>query len=620
MRPPVAWAAGLGLSAMLHAAVAAIVVPLYAPKDPPRQPPPETRLDMETVAAPRQDAAARDPETEQAAEGRAQGTDVGADVVPRSDARPVAATAERRAATAPRVAATEAADPSGIALSAAAPDAGRVTAAAPAAQTLAATAPVTARLPEAPPPPAQAALSAQAATTSLPAGDPAPETVVSAALSPDRLAAADPATQALGAATPTTTRLTETPGPAAQTLSVAEPVSVPLDAARPAGDAVPPAEPSAQTLAATLPATSPTTASPPDTPPAPLLVAAAMPADALVPAATASPPLAVAADVASPRAATASALPAAPATGQTSAALAPPATPLPQSRPDAATAAEAEPPATSARATLAWQFGDRVVTDPQALATIQAFMAPAALDDAAAVKDDLASVLTGIDCARLSATFLPETGTLEMRGHIPDPALQGPILAALRAQVGDGIPVTANLRHLPAPQCGALTGISEIGLPQSTDQFTNDRLVGKTAHAREYTYTEGQRLQFDLTAPDYDAFVYVDYFNADGEVIHLVPNDTIALEKHAAKTVLGVGQDRPGLPGLRITIGPPFGQEIAVAFAASHPLYDGLRPIIEPAGPYLDALQSLVAAARADHPDFKGEWVYFFITTAPATQ
>ncbi len=84
----------------------------------------------------------------------------------------------------------------------------------------------------------------------------------------------------------------------------------------------------------------------------------------------------------------------------------------------------------------------------------------------------------------------------------------------------------------------------------------------------------------------------------------------------AAQTPVTVGQERAGLPSLNITIAPPFGQEIAVAFAASVPLYDGLRPLREPAEPYLAFLRDRVAQARAQHADFKGEWVYFFMTTA----
>ena len=83
-----------------------------------------------------------------------------------------------------------------------------------------------------------------------------------------------------------------------------------------------------------------------------------------------------------------------------------------------------------------------------------------------------------------------------------------------------------------------------------------------------------------------------------------------------AKSAIRVGAENQGDPGLFITIGPPYGQEIAVAFAASEPLFDGTRPLIEPAAPYLQFLKQRVAAARERSADFKGEWVYFFITTA----
>jgi hypothetical protein len=86
----------------------------------------------------------------------------------------------------------------------------------------------------------------------------------------------------------------------------------------------------------------------------------------------------------------------------------------------------------------------------------------------------------------------------------------------------------------------------------------------------------------------------------------------------APKSVFGIGTQAPGAPGLNVTIGPPFGQEIAVAIAASDPLFDTMRPLTEPADDYLAALASAIAAARERNPDFKGEWVYFFINTSPA--
>ena len=111
--------------------------------------------------------------------------------------------------------------------------------------------------------------------------------------------------------------------------------------------------------------------------------------------------------------------------------------------------------------------------------------------------------------------------------------------------------------------------------------------------------------------------IYVDYFDAEGRVIHLQPNEIVPAETVPAKSLLTVGRDRDGQPALRMTVTPPFGQEIAVAFAASAPLYEGVRPLVEPAAPYLEFMARQVARARAGNPGFMGEWVYFFVATGP---
>lgn len=273
-----------------------------------------------------------------------------------------------------------------------------------------------------------------------------------------------------------------------------------------------------------------------------------------------------------------------------------------------------ELPAEKGTASLAWS-GDGSM-DPVSLAAIQAFMQPGdATQNTETVRDGISAVLASVPCARLQTVFVPETGELQLRGHIPDPDMRGPILEALKAQVGTAIPVSDDLLILPRPQCGALSGIANVGLPQSTDQTTNPRVVGPSGFARNYTYTNGQRLTLDLTAPDYDGYIYVDYFTADGNVLHLQPNTVVPLEFAAAQSEQSVGKTRDDKPFLELTVAPPYGQEIAAAFASSIPLYDGLRPIQEPADAYLEFIKERVAIARAENPDFKGEWVYFFIST-----
>lgn len=271
-------------------------------------------------------------------------------------------------------------------------------------------------------------------------------------------------------------------------------------------------------------------------------------------------------------------------------------------------------------ASLAWSGSDLDRIDPLSIAAIQSFMnegdITAADDNVGAVRDGIEGLFASVPCARLQVEFLPETGELELRGHVPEAGLRQPIQEAIQARIGTSIPVTENLLILPRPQCGALAGIAGVGLPQSTDQRTNPRLVGPDTHARLYAFSGGQRLIFDLVAPDYDAYIYVDYFDAAGNVIHLVPNDRVTTERQIAKSAVQIGADRPDGNFLAVTIGAPFGQEIAVAFAASEPLYDGVRPVVEPAEPYLDWLRSQISNARARSPSFKGEWVYFFVRTS----
>ncbi|MFK7837118.1 MAG: DUF4384 domain-containing protein [Sulfitobacter sp.] len=290
----------------------------------------------------------------------------------------------------------------------------------------------------------------------------------------------------------------------------------------------------------------------------------------------------------------------------------PAALPLTQTSAPSVPISQREPDVTSSKAVLAFPASGSV--DPTSLAAFQSFTQPGSTAGAQ-VRDDLASALS-LPCARMQVTFDPDTTTLQLTGHVPDASQRAPVLAALQAQMGSDIAVAENLLILPSPQCGALSGIADVGLPQSTDQITNPLIVGADTHARAFRYTAGEALVMNLTAPDYAAFVYVDYFDADGNVIHLTPNDRSPLKLTDAKSALQIGAKNAEETGLFVTIGPPYGQEIAAAFAASVPLYSGLRPLVEPAEPYLAWLKTRVAEAREADPDFKGEWVYFFVTTA----
>ena len=448
-----------------------------------------------------------------------------------------------------------------------------------------------------------------------------------AALPQDKLAATAPPEPTARPAAPVAVKLAEAAAPPVIKPEAATSVALPPVPVSAAPVTAMPAP--AQSIAAVQ--TAGVTLEPADdaAPPVKAVAASSTIATAQDPAALAAPlratadttpalqPLSQTAAVLQPLSQTAAVLPAATPPGARVTETPPEAQPAPEAAPDAQPVAAAPAGGEHMVAALAWSGGADSQIDPQSLKAIASFMRPG---DAAAQSDDvhdaLASVLASVPCSRLQAEFNPATGSLELRGHVPDESLRAPILKALQAQLGDGIKVADAMLILPRPQCGALAGIADVGLPQSTDQNTNPKLIGADAQARAYSYRTGQTMVLDLAAPDYDAYIYVDYFDANGQVIHLVPNATVPLRLRPAKTAMRVGAPDAGEPFLGITIGPPYGQEIAAAFAASAPLYDGFRPLSEPAAPYLDWLKVRVSEARAKDPDFKGEWVYFFVSTS----
>ena len=283
--------------------------------------------------------------------------------------------------------------------------------------------------------------------------------------------------------------------------------------------------------------------------------------------------------------------------------------------------AKLELPSTFAVAGLAWTGdSDNKSVDPTSLAAIQAFIQQGDIDQSQSnigeVRDGISQTLGTIPCSRVQAQFVPEDGTLQLNGHIPEENLREPVIIAMQQQMGGDITVVDNMLILPRPQCSIISAITAVGLPQSTDQLTNPLLIGVDAHVKEYSYQEGDRLKLEMTSPHYNAYIYVDYFDASGMVLHLQPNEIVSSNYQSANTNLSIGKEIAGEPSLKIMIAPPFGQEIAVAFASSENLYDGLRPTIEPAKPYLKFLKTKIDQARLLNNKFKGEWVYFFISTS----
>ena len=137
--------------------------------------------------------------------------------------------------------------------------------------------------------------------------------------------------------------------------------------------------------------------------------------------------------------------------------------------------------------------------------------------------------------------------------------------------------------------CAAAALASRAMLP-ATERLTVNR--------PDRVYREGDSLIVEVhAAPDRPAYVYLDYFDAAGNVVHLRPNPLAEETRLAAGAVARHGvppeEERPGVRYYRVA--PPFGSNLLLLLAADAPLFDDQRPELEPAGDYLRALEAVLA-------------------------
>lgn len=251
--------------------------------------------------------------------------------------------------------------------------------------------------------------------------------------------------------------------------------------------------------------------------------------------------------------------------------------------------------------------------DAAALLAVEAFLVPSG---AAEVRDGIRTAMAAVDCARLRTEFDSVTGRVHLLGHVPADDVRATAISAVRSQLGSVLPVDDGLRVLPRPQCDVLGQIEASGLPQSEEQYKDAAMIGAQGFAREYAFTQGELLRIDLTAPDYDAYVYVDYFDGEGQVLHLgAIGGTPRLR--SAGEVFSVPGSQDGEPPVKFEIAPPFGQDIVLTIAVNAPLYNSPRPLVETAQAYLSFLQERMRFLKSE-PGFKGEWAYLFVTTSAA--
>ena len=101
----------------------------------------------------------------------------------------------------------------------------------------------------------------------------------------------------------------------------------------------------------------------------------------------------------------------------------------------------------------------------------------------------------------------------------------------------------------------------------------------------------GESLTVDIGGPSFDGYIYVDYFDLEGDVLHLFPNDQDKINFKPARAHIILGRS----PLARCWIlGGSTGEQLVTLVAATKPLFLDQRAEVENARDYLPTLAQAV--------------------------
>ncbi|MGT2508138.1 protein kinase domain-containing protein [Cupriavidus basilensis] len=231
-----------------------------------------------------------------------------------------------------------------------------------------------------------------------------------------------------------------------------------------------------------------------------------------------------------------------------------------------------------------------VATQPAQPAPPQAPLRQEAKAERALSMQAVAPVLARVPCSLFSASA--QEHALQVRGYVADRFGIKRLKDELEAVPGVQT-LNLDVQPLGDDKCDV---IKLIG-PYWSGRRDGDALTTIRTRAPGAQLTEGTPLIVDITTPPYDTYVYVDYYMADGKVVHMVPSRRAKANQAPASYHATVGSLGDWV------IAKPFGTELIVLLTTPAPLFDALRPEVESRQDYLRALERQLGPMAARHGD-----------------
>jgi Domain of unknown function (DUF4384) len=124
------------------------------------------------------------------------------------------------------------------------------------------------------------------------------------------------------------------------------------------------------------------------------------------------------------------------------------------------------------------------------------------------------------------------------------------------------------------------------------------------------TYRDGERMALAAKASsEFDGYLYVDYFDSEGNVVHLRPGRYSEGRSLQADAWVDLG-------GRDYIVCPPFGTDLVIAISTPLPIFESERPIVETGADYLRALHARLQEMGRENQGMRPASGYTVIVTS----
>jgi hypothetical protein len=192
-------------------------------------------------------------------------------------------------------------------------------------------------------------------------------------------------------------------------------------------------------------------------------------------------------------------------------------------------------------------------------------------------------------CARVSVGL--QASVVDLGGWVGSPG-QGAAIRKIVESVRGVTQVKEKFEIIPGLFCAVLEILEPIK-KQAEDRGL-DLVVSLNQAGDIPNYYDGQNLVITGKTPtQFETYVYIDYYNANGLVTHLLPNAFVTMNRLKPNQSLVVGQPNDASPAFYISA-QPSGLELITVIASKTSLFSAVRND-EPGQSYLNDLRQALS-------------------------